>query len=128
MRLQTKAAPVLPPPVFFKDIGQDLVPEARVEVQIDVRRVVAAGVEEALEVEVELDRVDVREAEEIGQERRRARALEVVEDAVAPGELDDVVDDEKVGREPRRLDDGQLALGPLALVPAQVLAARGAGP
>ncbi len=105
--------------VFFQDVAEDVVALAGVEIQVDVRRVAPAAVEEPLEVEVELDRADVGDAQEIRQVGRRARALEVVEDAVAPGEVDDVVDDEEVGRETGGLDDVELAAGPLPLAPAQ---------
>ncbi len=114
----------LPRAVRFEDIGQDLVAAARIEVEVDVRRVGPAAVEEALEIEVELHGVDMGDAEEPGQEGRGARAPEVVEDAPAPGELDDVVDDEEVGAEARRLDDVELAAGPLPLAPAQALRGR----
>ncbi len=112
--------------VALEDVAQDLVAAPGVEVDVDVRRVGPAAVEEALEVEVELDRVDVGQAEEPAQEGRGPRAAQVVEDAAAAGELDDVVDDEEVGAEARLLDGGELAAGPLALLPGQVL--RGGQP
>ena len=110
--------------VALEDVAQDLVAAPRVEIDVDVRRVGPAAVEEALEVEVELDRVDVGQAEEPAQEGRGPRAAQVVEDAAAAGELDDVVDDQEVGAEARLLDGGELAAGPLALLPGQVLRGR----
>ena len=110
--------------VALEDVLQDLVAAPGVEIDVDVGRVGPAAVEEALEIEIELHRADVGDAEEPAQEGRGPRSPQVVEDAAAAGELDDVVDGEEVGAEARLLDRRELAAGPLALLPGQVLRRR----
>ncbi len=61
------------------------------------------------------------DAKQVGQVGRGAGAAQVVEDAAAAGELDDVVDDEEVRPEAGAFDDAQLAAGPLAFLPGEIL-------
>ena len=66
------------------------------EVDVDVGRVGAAGVEEAFEIEVVLEGADVGDAQAVGHERGRPRAAA----AGARAQGNDVAHDEKVGGKP----------------------------
>ena len=71
-----------------------------VEVHIDIRHGDSLGVEEALEEEVVLDRVQVGDAEAVGYHAAgRAASPGAYRDAVALGPVDKVLNDEEVVRE-----------------------------
>ena len=61
-------------PVLVGDVVDDLVAAVNGEVDVDVGHRLAARVEEALEQQVVLDRVDVRDLEAVGDERAGRRA------------------------------------------------------
>ena len=84
------------------------------EVDVDVRHRDALGVEEALEQQLVLDRVDVGDLQAVGDDRAGRRAAPRADgDAAVLGELDEVPDDQEVGREAHLLDHAQLHLEPL---------------
>ena len=90
-------------------VADHLVPVAGVEVHVDVGHRDAARVEEALEQEVVLDRVEVGDPERVGHRAaRRAAAARAHADVAVAGVLDEVPHDQEVRREPHRLDDLQL--------------------
>ena len=85
------------------------------EVDVDVRHLLAARVEEALEEQVVTDRVDVGDLERVGGERAGGRAAAGADaDPVHLGEVDEVPDDQEVVGEAHLLDRLQLELEPLA--------------
>ena len=102
------------PAVTLVDVLDDLFAPARLDVDVDVRRPVAGGGEEAFEQQAEGDGVDVGDAEGVTDRRGGRRAPTLAEDVLVPAERDDVPDGEEVAGEPERADDGQLAveLGP----------------
>src|SRR5215203_286587 len=84
------------------------------EVDVDVRHRLAAGVEEPLEEEVVLDRVDVGDLERVGGERACGRAAAGADaDPVHLREVDEVPDDQEVVGEAHLTDRLQLELEPL---------------
>ncbi len=80
------------------------------EVDVEVRRLFARCAEEALEVEVQLDRVHVGDAEAVGDHAVRAATPAHMEKALAAGEAHDVLVDEEVADEAHALDHVQLVL------------------
>ena len=92
------------------DVIDDVVAAAPAEVDVDVRHVGAELVEEALEVEVELQRADGADAQAVADDAVGGRAAPDVGDALALGELDDVAHDQEVVAEVELGDDGQFAL------------------
>ena len=81
------------------------------EVDVDVGHRHALGVEEALEEQPVGQRVDLGDVEAVGHQRARGRATSRAHrDAAVLGELDEVPDDEEVGREAHLLDGRELKL------------------
>ena len=76
------------------------------EVHVDVRRVHPLGVDEALEVEIELDGADVGDTQGIGHQRGRAGSPAT--DAWAA--VNNVLHHQEIGGESLARDDAQLAL------------------
>ena len=85
------------------------------EVDVDVRHLLAARIEEALEEQVVADRVDVGDLERVRRERAGGRAAARADaDPVHLREVDEVPDDQEVVGEAHLLDRLQLELEPLA--------------
>jgi hypothetical protein len=82
---------------------------AAVHVEVDVDVGEGAGlVDEALEEEVVLDRVDLGDAEAVGHDRIAGAPPPLTDDPVAPRELHQVPDDQEELRQVRPLDDVEL--------------------
>ncbi len=115
--------------VLLRDVFDHLLPAPGAEVDVDVGQADALGVEEALEEEVVLDRVDVGDAQAVGDHAPRRRAAAGADgDALLPGGLDEVPDDEEVALEAHLLDEPDLAVEPLlVLLEGVAVAARPAG-
>ena len=85
--------------VFFVDVLDDLLPMGGREVDIDVGRRRHLLMEEALEEQVVLDRIDPRDAEQVGDDAVRRRATPLARDAARPGKPHQVpVDEEELGK------------------------------
>ena len=97
-------------PVLLRDVSNHLVTPVIGDVHVDVGRLLAVDVQEALEDEARGERVDEGDVERVQDDARRCRAAHAEHDAGALAELGDVVDDEKVIRETRLLDDVKLVL------------------
>jgi hypothetical protein len=69
-----------------------------------------AGWREALERQLVEDRVDRRDVEQVADRRVGCRTTALAEDAAAPGELHDVVDDQEVAGKILLLDDREFGL------------------
>ena len=80
------------------------------DVDVDVRRAVAFGRQEALEQQPQLDGVGGGDAEGVAHRRVGGRPPALAEDVRAPAELDEVPHDEEVAGEAELLDDRQLAV------------------
>ena len=84
------------------------------EIDVEVRHRDPLGVEESLEEEVVLERVDVGDAQGVGHDAARARAAARPDGyAVALRPVDEVPDDEEIARELHLDDDVELVLGAL---------------
>ncbi len=94
------------------DVADDLGAAALVEVDVEVGHRHALGVEEPLEDQPVLQRVEVRDAHGVRAHRPGARAAARSDpDAVALGPADEVGDDEEVARVALGDDDAGLVLG-----------------
>ncbi len=101
--------------VLFRDVTDDVTAPALVEVDVDVGHGHALGVEEPLEHQPVLDRVEVGDAERVGHEAAGRRAAARADpDPVALGPHDEVRDHQEVRAEPHRGDDAHLEFGLLA--------------
>ena len=99
--------------VFPLDVLDDLLAPVHAEIDVEVRHRDALRVEEALEQELEGDRIDVGDAQRVRHQRAGARSASRPDrDAVVLGPLDEVGDDEEVAGELHPLDD--VELGPAA--------------
>ena len=91
--------------VFVADVFDDLLPAVVGEVDVDVGRADALGVEEALEQESVTDRVHVRDLQQVGDHRAGRRTARHARNAVLPAPAHEVADDEEVGDVSCFLDD-----------------------
>ncbi len=113
-RAERDDLPDLVLPVLPGDVGDDLVPAPVAEIDVEIGHGHALGVEEALEEQAVLQRIDVGDLEAVGHEGARARApARAHGDAVLLGVMDEVPDDEEVAGEAHGGDDGKLVLEPL---------------
>src|SRR6185369_197079 len=106
----------------------DVTSAAYTEVNVDVRHRDPAGVEKALEQQVVLKRIDIRDLEAVGNQGTGGRASPRSDgNRVLPGVPNEVPDDEKVAGEPHLLDHLDLAREPRLIIGKRLfqLAARG---
>ena len=96
--------------VLLGDVADHLVAPVVGDVHVDVGRLLAVDVEEALEDEARGERVDERDVERVQDDARCGRTAHAEHDAGALAELRDVVDDEEVVREPRLRNHVELVL------------------
>ena len=100
--------------VLLRRVLDHLAAVAGVEVHVDVGHLLAARVEEPLEQQVVLDRVDVDDAQAVRDARTgRAPPPGTDADAARLRVAHEVPDDEEVRGEPHRLDDVELVLDAL---------------
>ncbi len=115
------------PAVLAGDVVDDLTAPALAEVDVDVGQRHALGIEEALEDEVERDRIDVGDAQAPGDGAARGRAAAGTDrDALFAGEADEVPDDQEIPRVAHLLDHRHF-VGEAALVLVDRVAQRPAG-
>ena len=93
----------------LEDVVDDVVALVPGEVDVEVGRTGAVRIDEALEVEVELERVDVRDVHAVRHDGVGARAAPDVVVAHRARVADDVPGDEEVAPEALLLDDGEFA-------------------
>ena len=96
--------------VLAGDVGDDLVPPAVLEVDVDVRHRHPVRVEEPLERQLVEDRVDRGDAQRVGHDRARRAAPARRLDPLLAGEADEVGDDQEVAGVAHGGDDAQLVL------------------
>jgi hypothetical protein len=95
--------------VLVGHVVDDAVAALHAEVHVEVGHGHALGVQEALEQQLVLQRVQVRDLERIGHQRAGTGAApRPHRDAVVLGPLDEVRDDQKIARKAHLADDGQL--------------------
>ena len=112
-------------PVALRRVADDLLAAVVGEVEVDVRHLAPLGVEEALEHQPVLRRLDVGDAEAVEHDRGGGGAAHGPRDAACGGEAGDVAHDQDVLDEARLLDHPQLVAQPLALLLAGVAVALG---
>ena len=104
--------------VVLGDVVDDVLPELEVEVHVEVRHGDALGIEEPLEQQRVLHRVDVGDVDAVGDDRAGARAASRPHrDAVGLGPVDVVAHDQEIALEVHLDDDAQLVVhaGPVFL-------------
>ncbi len=115
-------------PVPFGGIADHLVPIAGVEVHVDVGHRDPARIQEALEQQVVLDRVEVGDPQAVRHRAPGRRATARPDpDAEVAGVLDEIPGDEEVRREPHVVDDLELIGDPLDRRGGEVVAPSLAG-
>ena len=102
--------------VFVTDIIDDLLPPVLTDVDIDIRHFITAGIHEPLEQQVVFNRIDITQPKQIPDHRADTRASGPHGDAVVAGVVTKIPDDQKIGAELFRDDDGELVFQPLANV------------
>ena len=101
--------------VLVGDVADHLAAATLVEVDVEVGHRDAVGVEEALEDQAVLERVEVGDPHRVGAHRAGARAAAGSDaDAVVLGPVDEVGHDEEVAREAHPGDHADLEVGLLA--------------
>src|SRR5205814_1485188 len=96
-------------PDIFDDIRSTIVGE----VDVDVGRIYAFGIEEAFEEKSVTDRIDVGNLEEIGDERSGGGTARDAGDAHLAAFADKIADDQEVTHEPGLLDDLEFEFKPI---------------
>ena len=101
--------------VLVGDVADHLAAPALVEVDVEVGHRDAVGVEEPLEDQAVLERVEVGDPHRVGDHRAGTGATAGADpDAVVLGPVDEVGDDQEVAREAHLGDDADLEVGLLA--------------
>src|SRR3989440_241158 len=100
--------------VLLRHVLDDLVAAIAHEVDIDVRRGEALEVQEPLEDEAVLERIDVRHADRVVHDRAAGRSAHCGEDPLLVRESDEVLHDEDVTGVAGLRDDRELLIDPLA--------------
>ena len=101
--------------IALADIGDGLLAAGRTEVDVEVGHGHAVGVQEALKEKVVAQRIDVRDADGIGDDAADARAAPRPDgDIVQARPVDVVPHDEEVIGKAHLDDDGELVLGALS--------------
>ena len=85
--------------VLLRDVGDDLAAAPFAEVDVDIGQRHALGIQEALEVQVEVQRIDVRDPQAVrDQAAGRRSAAGADRDALLARVADEVPDDQEVAR------------------------------
>ena len=101
--------------VLVDDVLDDFIAPLDAKVGIDIRHRDAFGVQEALEDQPELDRVEIGDAQAVRDHRADRRAAAGADrDVAVTGVLDEVPHDQEIRREPHRVDDAEFVFHPLA--------------
>jgi len=93
--------------VLGVEVLDHLLAAVDVEIDVDVRQR-ARLVDEALEEQLVLDRVDLGDAQAVGHDRVAGTSPSLTDDPVRSRELHEIPHDQEELREMRALDDGQL--------------------
>jgi hypothetical protein len=115
-------------PVLARYVVDDLRAPRLAEIDVDVGHRDPLWVQEALEQEVETQRIDLRDPQRPRDDGSgRAAPSGTDRDALLPRLADEVGDDQEVRRESHLLDDPDLVLEALAILLGRNRVARGAG-
>ena len=96
--------------VEFGDVVQHFLAPFHAEIDVEVGHGHALGIEQAFEQQVVAERVEVGDAETEGHERGRAGTPAAHRNAVVPGPVDELLDDEEVPREAHLVDDAEFVV------------------
>ena len=96
--------------VLVVDVLDDLLAAVALDVDVDVRRAVALGRQEAFEQQAEGHGVGGGDPEGVADRRVGGRATPLAVDVGSAAELDEVPDDQEVTGEPEVLDDVELTV------------------
>ena len=99
--------------VFFADVFDDVRAAVVGEINVNIRRIDALGIQEALEQQAVTDRVHVRDFQQVGDNRTGGGAARHAGNAVFAAVADEIADDEEVGDETGFLDDREFELQPV---------------
>ncbi len=97
-------------PVLAVDVLEHLLAPLVLEVDVDVRRLLALHADEALEEQPHPHRVDRGDLQRVADRRVRRRAAPLAEDPLLAREADDVPEREEVAGEVELLDQAELVL------------------
>ena len=101
--------------VALLDVVDDLAALDVVEVDVDIRHRHALRIQEALKEQIVLQRVEVRDAEQIGDDAARGRTAPRADaDAVLARVVDEIPDNEEVAVVAHAMDDAELVFKSLA--------------
>ena len=113
-------------PYFFFDVVDDAVAAVLAEVDVEVRHRHALGIEQSLEDEAVAQRIEVGDAEGVGDERARAGAASRAHrHAVVLRPVDEIGDDQEVAGEAHLHDGRGLEVEPRDVVGTLRVARRG---
>ena len=118
--------------VFGLRVVDDFLPAVATEVDVDIRRLGAAGIEESLEQQVVLQRANVTQAEQVRDDRPARRTASTARNVVLFREPHEVPHDQEVARIAHRLDRREFEIQPrsnrggdvVAVAPRQPLFAQ----
>ena len=123
--LQSTVGPDLrnvPLTVLLLGVVDDHLPPVTAEVDIDIGRLVSAGIEKAFEEQVVLQRADVTQSQQISHDCSARGTSGAARNAIAAGKLDKVPDDQEVTGVTLRFDHTQFIIQPLPVSLRQFLA------
>ena len=113
--------------VLFGDVAQHVLPAVHAKIDVDVGHTDAFVVQEPLEDEAVLDGIEVRDLHRVRNEAPGRRTSSRTDrDPAIFRVVDEIRNDQEIGRKPHFLDDAKLIVGPLLVFP-QVLVGK-AGP
>ncbi len=98
--------------VFFADVLDDFLTAILAEVDVDIGRLRAVRVEEALEQQIIFERADMAQLQDIADDRPARGATRPGGDAPADGEADEIPSDEEIAGETHFADDREFVLQP----------------
>ena len=103
--------------VFLRDVVDDFAAAVHAEIDVDIGHGHALGIQEALEEQLVLQRIDIGDAERVGDQRSGGRsAAWAYRNAVFLGVADEVPDDEEISGKLHLLNDGEFALQALLVI------------
>ncbi len=112
------------PAVFPCDVLDDLAPAPLAEVDVDVRQLHPLGIEESLEDEIELQRIDICDLETIGDEAAGCRSTPRADrNPLLPRVANEIPDDQEIALVAHLLDDVDLVVEPALVVRDRMLEA-----
>src|SRR5207302_10833461 len=106
--------------IFLPDVVDDAISVTVVEVDVDIGHRDAFPIEKTLEDQPMLDRVERGDTERVRDDAARRRTTSGTDGhTILSSEVDEVTDDQEVGRVAHRLDDADLHLETVAYNLAQ---------